>query len=110
MCLEIGYHPRVFKTAILCAIPKFGKFFCSFPQLYWLVVLLSYLGKALERIVARRSSYMALKYKLLSSFYYGATLYRSAVDAAAILTHNIEKAFFDKKIMSALTFDIKKNI
>lgn len=97
MYLEIGYHPRVFKTAILCAILKFGKCFCSFPQLYWLVVLLSYLGKALERIVARRSSYMALKYKLFSSFYYGATLYRLAVDAAAILIYYIEKPFLIRK-------------
>lgn len=22
MCLEVGYHPRVFKTATLCTLPK----------------------------------------------------------------------------------------
>ena len=66
------------------------------------------MGKALERIVARRLLHTALKYKLFSPFHFGATPRRLAVDAAATLTHDIEKAFFDKKIMSALAFDIKR--
>ena len=102
MCLEVGYPPQVFKTA------KPGKRSHLFPQSYRLIALLSCLEKTLERIVARRLSYTALKYKLFSPFHFGATPRRSAVDAAATLTHDIEKAFFDKEIMSALAFDIKE--
>ena len=57
--------------------------------------------------MARRLSHTAFKYKLFSFFHFGATPLRSAIDAAATLTHNIEKAFFDKKIMSAIAFNIK---
>lgn len=105
---EVGYHPQVFKTATLCALPKPGKRSRSLPCFYRLIALLFCLGKALERIVSRRLSHMALKYKSFSPFHFGATPHRSAVNAAATLTHNIEKAFFDKEIMNAIAFDIKK--
>lgn len=67
----------------------------------------AYSGKALERIVARRLAYIALKCKLFNLLHFGATPRRLAVDAVATLTHDIEKAFRDKKIMTVLTFDIK---
>lgn len=81
-------------------------FSLAFP-FYWLIVVLSYLGKALKRIVARNLSNMALKNKLFSAFYFYATLRRLAVNVVATLTHNIKTASFDKEIMSVLAFDIK---
>lgn len=107
MCLEEGYHPRVFKNATLCALPKPGKRSRSLPRSYRLIALLSCLGKALERIVARRLAYIALKCKLFSPLHFGATPRRSAVDAAATLTHDIERGFQDREIMTVLAFDIK---
>lgn len=107
MYLKEGYHPQVFKNATLYALPKPGKRSRSLSRFYRLIVLLSCLGKALERIVARRLAYIALKCKLFNLLHFGATPRRSAVDAVATLTHDIEKAFRDKKIMTALTFDIK---
>lgn len=50
---------------------------------------------------------MTLKYKLFSLFHFDVTPRRLAVDAAATLTNNIKKTFFDKEIMSVLAFDIK---
>lgn len=106
-CLEKGYHPAVFKNATLCALPKPGKRPRSLPRSYRLTALLSCLGKALERVVARRLAHLALKYKLFSPLHSGATPRRSTVDAAATLTHDVEKAFQDQEVVTALAFDIK---
>ncbi len=106
-CLEEGYHPSVFKNATLCALPKPGKRPRSLPQSYHLIALLSCLGKVLEPVIARRLAYIALKYKLFSPLHFGATLRRSAVNAASTLTHNVEKVFQDQEVVTELAFDIE---
>ncbi len=40
LCLEEGYHSLIFKTAILCALPKPGKRNRSLPRSYRLIALL----------------------------------------------------------------------
>lgn len=106
-CLEKGYHPSVSKDATLCALPKPGKRSRSLPRSYRLIALLSCPGKVLERVVAKRLSHIALKYRIFSPLHFGATPRRSAVDAAATLTHDVEKAFQDQEVVTALAFDIK---
>lgn len=107
LCLGEGYHPFAFKNVTLCALLKPGKRPRDLPQSYRLIALLSSLGKALEKIVARRLGQMALKYRIVSSLYFGAIAGRSAVDAATTLTHDVKKAFNEKYILTALAFDIK---
>ncbi len=53
-CLDEGYHPKIFKTAILFALPKPGKRARVLSRFYRLIALLSCLEKALEQIVANR--------------------------------------------------------
>ena len=60
-----------------------------------------------HQVVARRLAHLALKYRLFSPLHFGATPRQSAVDAAATLTHDVEKAFQDQEVMTALAFDIK---
>lgn len=108
MYLEVGYHPQIFKTAILYILPKLGKYPHLLSCYYWLIVLLSHLGKALECIVIRYLSNTALKNELFRLFHFGATFCCLAVDFAAILIHNIEKVFFVEEIMNVLTFHIKR--
>lgn len=50
---------------------------------------------------------MAFKNKLFSPFYFSITPYYSVVNTAITLTYNIEKEFFDKKIITTVAFDIK---
>lgn len=52
-------------------------------------------------------AYIALKCKLFSPLYFGATSCRLTVDAAATFTHDIKKAFQDKKIMTVRAFNIE---
>ena len=61
ICSGEDYHPRVFKEATLCALPKSGKCSRSLPRSYRLISLLFCLGKALEHIVARRLACIALE-------------------------------------------------
>lgn len=107
MCLEEGYHPLNFRNAILCALPKPGKRPKHLPRFYRLIALLSCLGKGLEKVVARRLGDIALRYQLISPLHFGAISGRSAVDAAATLTYNVERAFGKKGILTAPAFDIK---
>ncbi len=106
--LEESYHPYTFKNATLCALPKPGKQPRLLPRSYQLIALLSYLGKVLERVVARPLAHLALKYKLFTLLHFGATPRRSAVDAAATLTHDEKKAFQDQEVISTLAFDIER--
>lgn len=48
-----------------------------------------------------------MKYEIFSPLHFGTTPRRSAVDAAATLTHDVEKAFQDQEVLTALAFDIK---
>lgn len=107
MCLEEGYHPLIFRNAILCALPKPGKRPKHLPRSYRLIALLSCLGKGLEKVVARRLGDIALKYQLISPLHFGAISGRSAVDAVATLTQDVERAFGKKEVLTALAFDIK---
>ena len=107
MCLSIGHHPQCFKTAIFYALQKPGQRVRSEPRTYRLIALLSCLGKVLERLVARRLSTFTLKSGLFSSLHFGAINRRSAVDAAATFTHNVEKTMQQKNVVTALAFDVK---
>lgn len=107
LCLEEGYHPAVFKTAILCALPKPGNRPKHLPRSYRLIALLSCLGKVLERFVARRLGDIGLKSRLVSPTHFRAIPGRSAVDAACTQTHDVERAWEKKEILTALAFDIK---
>ncbi len=106
-CLDEGYHPKIFKTAILCALPKPGKRARVFSRSYRLIALLSCLGKSLERIVAKCLGHITLKHGLISPLHFGAIAGRSAVDAVAKLTHEIEKVFQNQEVLTVLAFDIK---
>ena len=105
--LEEGYHPSVFKNATLFALLKPGKCLSLLSRSYRLIALLSCLGKVLEQVIARQLAYIALKYKLFSPLYFGATPRCSAVDAASTLTNNVEKSFQDQEVVIALALDIK---
>lgn len=57
--------------------------------------------------MAKRLGHIALKHGLISPLHFGAIAGRSAVDTAATLTHDIEKAFQSQEVLTALAFDIK---
>ncbi|ODM19726.1 hypothetical protein SI65_04712 [Aspergillus cristatus] len=92
-CLDQGWHPTPFRDASLVAIPKPGKRDRSSPWAYRLIALLSVLGKGLERLIAHRMAWIAIKHKVLHPQQFGALPLRSATDLAAALIHDVEEAW-----------------
>lgn len=59
-------------------------------------------------MVAKNLSNITQKNTLISSLHYGGILGQFAVDVAATLTHDVEKTFGNKDILTVLAFNIKK--
>ncbi|ODM14227.1 hypothetical protein SI65_10361 [Aspergillus cristatus] len=106
-CATTGWHPTPFRQALLVALPKPGKKDYSSPRSYRLIALLSTLGKGLERLIAHRMAWVAIKYKVLHPQQFGALPCRSATDLAATLVHDIEEAWARGLAASMLTLDVK---
>ncbi|KAI0992648.1 hypothetical protein K3495_g15537, partial [Podosphaera aphanis] len=106
-CLNVGFHPTCFKKAILVMVSKPNKLDKSNPRSFRPIALLSVLGKGLERIVARRLSWVAINGKVLASQQFGATPLRSATDLTTCLVHDVETALSRKLTASVLTLDVK---
>ena len=50
ICLEKGYHPKIFKNPTLYILLKSEIYDYLFFWFYWLIIILFYLGKALKYI------------------------------------------------------------
>ena len=107
LCLSQGHHPRVFRNAEVIVIPKPGKDDLSNPKNWRPISLLSVLGKGIERLVARRLAFWALKAGVTSPQHLGALPGRSAVDLVECLVHDIENAWANKKVCTLATVDIE---
>lgn len=106
-CLKIGYHPSSFRNAVVAIIAKPNKADLTTPRSYRPIALLSVLGKGLERLVAKRMSWIAIKYKVLARQQFGALALRSSVDLTTCLTNDVETALKQGLVASVLTLDIK---
>ena len=106
-CLLLGHHPACFRTAILVILSKNNKPDKTSPRAYRPIALLSVLGKGLERLLARRMSWLAIEAKILAKQQFGALPLRSAVDLTTCLTHDVETALNQGLVASLLILDIK---
>lgn len=106
-CLQLGYHPKCFRHAILTILQKPNKIDWTNPRSYRPIALLSVLGKGLERLVARNMAWISIHYKVLASQQFGALPLRSAIDLTTCLTHDVEQALNQRKTASLLTLDVK---
>jgi ribonuclease HI len=65
------------------------------------------LGKLLEKIIARRLTYEVGRYDLVSTRQFGGRDKSSVIDACLTLTHDVQAAWKNGLVVSALAFDIK---
>ncbi|OAA34233.1 reverse transcriptase [Beauveria brongniartii RCEF 3172] len=105
-CLRLGHHPSVFKVAEVVMIPKLNKRNLSDVSTWRPISLLSCLSKGLERVIARRMAYAAIKYGILHPNQAGALPKRSAVDIVVSLIYDIEKALAAGKVATLVTEDV----
>jgi hypothetical protein len=106
-CATIGYHPKIWHTAIAIALAKPGKSNYSDPRAYQLIQLLECIGKVLEKIMADRLTYYLNKYEIAPYTQFGACKGSSTNDTALTLTHNIRNTQNKGLVTTALTLDIK---
>ncbi|KAI0991517.1 hypothetical protein K3495_g16670, partial [Podosphaera aphanis] len=106
-CIAAGHHPACFKTAVVVILPKPNKADKSSHKSYRPIALLSVLGKGLERLVAKRMSWLVISSRVLSPQQFGALPLRSATDLTTCLTHDIEEALNRRLTASLLTLDVK---
>ncbi|CAD6932422.1 unnamed protein product [Tilletia laevis] len=93
LSLAVGHMPASFKASTLVALRKPGRRDPSKPRSYRLISLQQCLGKVLERVLARRLTYIASVLNLVPTEQYGAIPGKSAVDAAVALHHDVECAW-----------------
>ena len=72
-----------------------------------MITLLNCLSKVSEKIMATRLFYWAETINLLYSEQMSGRKQRSAIDAAMCLTHDIQLANNNNKVLSALLLDVK---
>ena len=106
-CLRKGYHPKSWRKAIAVAIPKPNKPDYSNPRAYRLITLLECLAKVLERIVANRLTFIAGSLNLIPPNQFGGRSNSSTDDAIMTFVTDVQTAWNNGKVTSALTFDIK---
>ena len=106
-CAESGYHPRAWRRAVAIALRKPGKPDYSNPRAYRLITLLECLGKVLEKVVARRLTFLAGKHDLVPSNQFGGRSHSSTSDALISFVNDVHAAWNHGRVTSALTFDIK---
>ncbi|KAK8036887.1 hypothetical protein PG994_015384 [Apiospora phragmitis] len=100
---EIERLSRTWKTAIGIVLPKRNKPDYSRPKAYPPISLLPCLSKLLEKLFANRLAYLAnVEPDLLESSQIGGRKQRSAIDAALLLQHYIERHRQEKKIITAI--------
>jgi hypothetical protein len=106
-CLHNGFHPRQWRMAIAVALRKPRKPDYSNPRAYRLIQLLECLGKVLEKVVARRLTYLVGRHSLIPGSQFGGRSNSSTTDALLAFTNDVQAAWNAGKVTSALTIDIK---
>ena len=107
-CIDLGYHPREFKTANTIVLRKPGKDDYSEPKSYRPIALLSTMGKALEAVIAKRLSDCAEEYDLLPPEQMGARRGRSTETALETIVNAVYTVWDcgKKNVASLLSLDI----
>ena len=106
-CVELGYHPKQWRSAKIIVLRNPGKPDYSVPGAYRPISLLNTLGKLLEAVMARRLSYLAEKHDLLPNSQFGGRPGRTTEQALLILSSAIDKAWYKHKVVTLISFDLK---
>jgi hypothetical protein len=106
--IRTGRHPVVWKRASGVVIPKPGKDDYMLLKAYRSILLLSCMGKVVEKVVPELLSEEAKRRGLLSDGQFGSRKGRSAIDAAAIMVTRAHAAWKNGHITGVLLMDIKE--
>ena len=102
-----GLHPEPWKEAIGIILPKKNKKDYSVPKSYRPISLLPCLSKLLEKLSAKRLSYLAnISPDLIHPSQMGGRKQRSAIDATLLLQEYVQTNLQKRKTVSTVFLDI----
>ena len=105
--INLGYHPKRWRSARIVVLRKPGKPDYSVPGAYRPISLLNTLGKLLEAVVAKRLSHLAEKHDLLPDTQFGGRPGRTTEQALLVLSNAIDRAWCQHKVVTLIAFDLK---
>ncbi|OGE46890.1 hypothetical protein PENARI_c093G11063, partial [Penicillium arizonense] len=105
--VNLGYHPKRWRSAKIVVLRKPKKPDYSVPGAYRPISLLNTLGKLLEAVMARRLSYLAEKHGLLPDTQFGGRPGRTTEQALLVLSNAIDRAWYKHKVITLVAFDLK---
>ena len=122
-CITLRHWPQHFKESVSVIIPKPGKPAYDTPKALRHIVLLNTLGKLIEKMIARRLQFDAIKHSVLHPNQLGGIAQRSTEDAGLFLTHLVRSGWakglktsvvdaelfaIQLGVIKATSFDIKR--
>ena len=105
-CLHLGYWPNQFKESITVVIPKPKKTDYSKLKSYRPIVLLSCIGKLMEKVLANRLQFEGAKYNILHPNQFGGTRFHCTEDAGVMLTQHIRAGWREGLHTSCVALDV----
>jgi hypothetical protein len=106
-CLKAGHHPRLWKEAVVCVIPKPKRSDYTLAKNFRPISLLECLGKLLEKVVAKLIYRDMSKHALIPTTQFGGRNTSSTLDAGLTLLHDIQSAHQAGLRAGILLFDIQ---
>jgi hypothetical protein len=106
-CLKAGHHPRPWKEAIVCVVPKPNRADYTLAKNFRPISLLECLGKLLEKIVAKIIYREITKHALVPTTQFGGRNASSTLDAGLTLLHDVQAAQKAGLRTGLLLFDIQ---
>ena len=104
--LSLHHWPRHFKELVSMIILKLGKPAYDTSKAFRPIFLLNTLGKLIEKMVARRLQFDAVKYGILHPNQLGGVAQQSTEDAGVFLTHLVQAGWAKGLKTSIIAFDI----
>jgi Reverse transcriptase (RNA-dependent DNA polymerase) len=89
-CLRAGHHPRPWKEAVVCVIPKPNQADYTLAKSYRPISLLECLGKLLEKAIAKLIYRDIEKHPLVPTTQFGGRNASSTLDAGLTILHDIQ--------------------
>ncbi|CAA7264655.1 unnamed protein product [Cyclocybe aegerita] len=105
-CLRVGHWPCIFKELLLVIVLKLNKPSYAVPKAFLPIVLLITFGKLIEKMIANRIQFDAVKHDIFHPNQLGGICQRSTEDAGLILTHLVRAGWVKGLQTSTLAFDI----
>jgi hypothetical protein len=106
-CLKAGFHPRQWKEAVVCVIPKPNRADYTLAKNFRPISLLECLGKLLEKLVAKLIYRDMSNHALVPTTQFGGRNASSTLDAGLTLVHDVQSAHQAGLKCGLLLFDIQ---